>query len=135
MRFIATIIVIGGILLCQSVVAYPSGAGGCTAGNTAVQSLHLAPESGTIVTGSLANGGFTVSLDGAKLIADSTYTFSTYTDTALTITGTTKTFRGFLVRLGETGGVYTDSALSGNTTDVSGRSYSVSVPVLQASGE
>jgi hypothetical protein len=52
-----------------------------TAGNSAAQGLHLAPESGTIITGSLANGGFIVSLGGAALITGTaTYTFATYTD-------------------------------------------------------
>ncbi len=99
--------------LCKSALAYPYGAGSCAAGNNAIGGSHL---SRSIVTGSLDQGGFFVSLGGAKLVAGSTSSFTINTDTPLTITGTLKTYRGFIARLGGTGGVSTVTALSGGSS-------------------
>ena len=91
-----------------TVLAFSNGAGGCTAGNTAVQSIHLTQ---SIKTGSLATGGFSVTLGITKLVAGVPSTFPINTATSLTIAGT-KSFKGFLMRLGEVGGVQTDAAFS-----------------------
>ena len=97
--------------VCNKAVAYPSGAGSCAAGVAAVQGPHLTR--GTITTGSLALGGFTVALGGSPLVDGVTSTFDINTDVSLTIAGT-KTFKGFLLRLG---GSNTISSLTG-TGDV-----------------
>jgi hypothetical protein len=100
--------------LCQSVIGFSTGAGSCAEGADAVQSVHLIR--GTVTTGSLADGGFSVSLAGAKLDENAPSSFAVGTDNKLTVTGS-KTFRGFLIRLGDTG-VMTDSALSATGNDM-----------------
>ena len=100
--------------LPKSTVAYPTGAGACTEGNTVVQGAHLTT---TAKTGSLADGGFSVSLGESALMPGAISTFDIDTNTALTITGR-GTFRGFLMRLGETGGVSTVDAFSVTSSDV-----------------
>ena len=100
--------------LYKSVDAFPSGAGGCTAGNNAVQGPHLYNPT----TGSLADGGLSISLAGVTLTAGSTTTFPVSRDTVVTVTSTAKSFKGFLLRLGETGGVSTDTAWSFTGPDV-----------------
>lgn len=112
---LASSFLIAASLLCESVSAFSTGAGGCSAGNTAVQSSHLTNPK----TGSLADGGFSVSLAGSTLAAGSTSTFAINTDTSLTVASTgSKMFRGFLLRLGETGGVSTDTAFTFAGTDI-----------------
>ena len=106
--FIIAVVAILSSNFSPTVLAYSNGAGGCTAGNTAVQSIHLTQ---TIKTGSLATGGFSVTLGTTKLVAGVPTTFPINTATSLTITGT-KSFKGFLMRLGEVGGVQTDAAFS-----------------------
>ena len=108
---VVTYFVVVAFALCESVLAYSSGAGSCSAGNNAVASTH---KSGTITTGSLAKGGFTVKLGGVALSTSTTRTFSVNTATTLTISG--PSFKGFLVRLGEVGSVQTDNALTGSGT-------------------
>ena len=100
--------------LCQSVIGFSTGAGSCAAGADAVQSVHLVRE--TVITGSLADGGFSVSLAGAKLDKNTPFSFAVGAENNLTISGT-KSFRGFLVRLADTG-VMTDSALTATGNDV-----------------
>jgi hypothetical protein len=85
--------------------AFPTGAGACTAGNTAVEGSHLINPT----TGSLADGGFTISLGGTPLLDGAAGSFSINTDIELILSG--GTFKGFLFRLGETG-VDTNSAFT-----------------------
>jgi hypothetical protein len=78
-----------------------------------------------VITGSLAQGGFSVALDGANLVTGVSSTFTINKDTTLSIAGT-KSFKGFLMRLGATDGVMTDNAFSviansGGTVQVSSR--------------
>jgi hypothetical protein len=97
-------------VLCPSVNAFPYGAGSCNAGNKAASGgPHMV---GTITTGTLAKGGFSVKLGATTLSPTVTSSFTVNTATTLTITGT-KSFKGFIMRLGEVGGVQTDTALSG----------------------
>jgi hypothetical protein len=88
-----------GATLGLSVIAFPSGAGSCASGVDSVQGVHLTRT--TVTTGSLEDGGFSVALSEATLVAGTTSSFTISTDNNLIITGT-KTFRGFLMRLGET---------------------------------
>jgi hypothetical protein len=100
--------------MCKSVAAFPTGAGACSAGNTAVQDSHLVNPT----TGSLASAGFLVSLGGALVVEDSTSTFPIGTNVELKVDASNKPFLGFLIRLGETGGVSTDSAFSVTGTEI-----------------
>jgi hypothetical protein len=100
--------------MCKSVAAFPTGAGACSAGNTAVRDAHLVNPT----TGSLASAGFLVSLGGALLLEDSTSTFPTATNVELRVNASNKLFLGFLIRLGETGGVSTESAFSVAGNDI-----------------
>jgi hypothetical protein len=95
-----------------AVHAYPSASGSCAAGVGSVQGSHL---SSRAITGTLAKGGFSVSLGGVNLVADGTTTFPINTNTPLTLTGT-KSFKGFLMRLGSQGGVTTTTALSAGSS-------------------
>ena len=108
---VATYLIVIAFALFESVLAYPSGAGSCNAGNNAVGSTH---KTGTITTGSLATGGFTVKLSGVALSTSTTRTF--YVNTASTLTLSGPSFKGFLLRLGEVGSVQTDNALTGSGT-------------------
>jgi hypothetical protein len=105
-NFIASLVAVA--TLCQSAAAFPNGAGGCSVGIAAVQGSHLTNPT----TGSLADGGLSISLGGVTLAAGSTTAFPVNTDTVITVSSTTKSFKGFLLRLGETGGVTTDNAWS-----------------------
>ena len=100
-------------IICKTALAYSTGAGSCDPGSGAPQGLHLSRA--TVITGLLEKGGFTVSLDGKPLVAGVVSTFPIQTDTSLTISGI-KSFRGFLMRLGETG-VQTDIALANVDTN------------------
>ena len=111
MRFAANLLITAAAL-CKSALAFPSGAGACPEGIAAVGDSHL----NNHTTGTLAKGGFTVSLGGTALVDGVTSTFSTNTDVALTISG--GTFRGFLMRLGETGEVSTDNAFQVSGSDI-----------------
>jgi hypothetical protein len=97
--------------LCREAISFSTGAGSCSAGNNAVQGIHLSNPT----TGSLGVGGFTVSLAGATLVEGALSVFPINTDAELIISG--GTFRGFLARLGETG-VETDTAFSFTSADV-----------------
>ena len=108
---VATFLIVIAFALFDSVLAYSSGAGSCSAGNNAVGSTH---KTGKITTGSLAKGGFTVKLGGVALSTSTTRTFSANTATTLTLSG--PSFKGFLLRLGEVGSVQTDNALTGSGT-------------------
>ena len=108
-------IVLTAIAFWCSADAFPSATGSCAAGDRAIDGgPHLAAQ--TIITGSLATGGFSVKLGATPLSPTSTSAFTINLGTTLTITGT-KAFTGFFMRLGEVGGVQTDTALSG-TGDV-----------------
>ena len=97
--------------LCTSVRAFPSNVGNCDAGIEAINGdPHISATA--ITTGSLAMGGFSVKLGTTTLSPTITSTFAVGVNTTLTITGT-KAFTGFFMRLGEVGGVETDTALSG----------------------
>ena len=97
--------------LCREAISFSTGAGGCSAGNNAVQGSHLSNPT----TGSLGVGGFTVSLSGTTLVEGALSVFPINTDAELIISG--GAFRGFLARLGETG-VETDIAFSFTSADV-----------------
>ena len=97
--------------LCTSVHAFPNTISNCEAGLEAINGEPHVPAP-TIITGSLANGGFSVKLGTTTLSPTTTSTFPVGINTTLTITGT-KAFTGFFMRLGEVGGVETDTALSG----------------------
>ena len=95
--------------------AFSSATGSCAAGDAAIDGgPHLKAQ--RIITGSLATGGFSVKLGATTLTLASPSTFTVNVGTTLTITGQ-KAFTGFFMRLGEVGGVQTDTALSG-TGDV-----------------
>jgi hypothetical protein len=94
MRFGVSLLLVAGVL--KLVNSFPSGAGSCGPGNTSVGSDHLINPT----TGSLAAGGFTVSLDGAALAEGKTSIFAVGKDVKVTVAG--KAFKGFLVRLGKT---------------------------------
>ena len=97
--------------LCTSVHAFSTSTGSCAAGELAINGdPHVSAL--TIITGSLATGGFSVQLGTTTLSPTTTTTFTVGVGTTLTITGQ-KTFKGFFMRLGEVGGVQTDTALSG----------------------
>ena len=91
MRFFAPFFLAAASLLSKSVDAFPSGAGACGPGNTSVQGSHLVNPT----TGSLSDGGFTVSLDGTALVEDQTSTFAVGKDVEIKIVGNTS-FKGFL---------------------------------------
>jgi Reeler domain len=116
MQFIFTtfLVAVTVATLYRSADAFPAGAGGCTGGEAAVGASHLVNGK----TGSLADGGLSVSLDGVPLIAGSTVAFPVGTSTGITVTSSAKPFKGFLLRLGETGGVSTDAAFSFNSMDI-----------------
>ena len=91
--------------------AFPSTTGSCAAGSAAIVSDPHTTAT-RIITGSLAIGGYSVKLGATTLSPTSTSTFTVGVGTTLTISGT-KPFTGFFMRLGEVGGVQTDTALSG----------------------
>ena len=95
--------------------AFPSTTGSCAAGSDAIISDPHTTAT-RVITGPLATAGYTVKLGATTLSPTSTATFSVGVGTTLTISGT-KPFTGFFMRLGEVGGVQTDTALSG-TGDV-----------------
>jgi hypothetical protein len=97
--------------LCTSVHAFPTTISNCEAGLEAINGEPHVPAP-TIITGSLDIGGFSVKLGTTTLSTTTTSTFAVGVNTTLTITGT-KAFKGFFMRLGEVGGVQTDTALSG----------------------
>jgi hypothetical protein len=94
MRFASPLLLVAA--LSKSVDAFSSGAGACGPGNTSVQGPHLMDAT----TGSLSDGGFTISLDGTALSESKTSTFAVGEDVKVTVAG--KSFKGFLVRLGQT---------------------------------
>lgn len=122
LNFIASLVAV--VTLFQIVAAFPSGAGGCSAGNKAVAGSHL---SNAKTTGSLASAGLSISVGGKTLVAGSTTTFPINTNTVVKINSKNKSFKGFLVRLGETGGVSTDSAWSVSSSTVKKASACTSV--------
>ena len=103
-----------GATLGIAVSAFPTGAGSCASGVDAVQSVHLTRTN--VTKGSLEEGGFSVALGEATLVAGTTSSFTIGTDYNLKITGT-KTFRGFLMRLDETETTTID-ALAGGGSDI-----------------
>ena len=89
---------------------FPSATGSCAAGDRAIDGgPHLAAK--TIITSSLATGGFSVKLGATTLSPTSTSAFTANVGTTFTITGQ-NAFTGFSMRLGEVGGVQTDTVLS-----------------------
>ena len=113
MRFTAFILITA---FCKSVFAYPSGAGSCAEGGDAIGQTgesHVATGK-PINTGPLSDGGFSVTLGDSVLAQFQTFTFPINTKTSLTINSSSKQFKGFLIRLGETG-TMTDLAFDGNT--------------------
>ena len=97
--------------LCTSVHTFPTTISNCEAGLEAINGdPHISAT--TITTGTLDIGGFSVKLGTTTLSTTATSTFAVGVNTTLTITGT-KAFTGFFMRLGEVGGVETDTALSG----------------------
>jgi len=113
MRFTAFILITA---FCKSVLAYPDGAGSCAEGADAIGQpgeSHVATGK-PINTGPLSDGGFSVTLGDTVLAQFQTFTFPINTKTSLTINSSSKQFKGFLIRLGETGAM-TDLAFDGNT--------------------
>jgi hypothetical protein len=104
MKLITPLLLLGVALNGAS--AYPSGAGGCSGGQAAVQGSHL--QSG-YETGPLGNGGFAVILDGNTLDPAVGVSFTAGEDHTLTVTGS---YTGILVRLQADSGVDTSAALS-----------------------
>ena len=75
---VATFLIVIAFALFDSVLAYSSGAGSCSAGNNAVGSTH---KTGKITTGSLAKGGFTVKLGwSSSFHVDYPYIFCEYSN-------------------------------------------------------
>jgi hypothetical protein len=104
-------------VLCKSVAAFPKAIGNCTEGISVIQGKHVGSTVRTI-TGSLATGGYSVSLGGARLVVGANRNFTVNTATTITISSTSKKFRGFLIRLGGVGTVQTTGALSSTSSDV-----------------
>ena len=102
--------------LCTSVHAFSKATGSCAAGKTAIISEPHTTAT-KITTGSLATGGYTVKIGTTTLSTASTATFSVGVSTTITISGA-KAFTGFFARLGEVGGVQTDTAFTATSTAV-----------------
>jgi hypothetical protein len=99
--------------LLASAQARSNGAGGCAGGQAAVMGNHLSVQPGrTFETGSLADGGVSLLLDGSPLDATAATAtdFSAATVHVLTLVGTSP-YRGLLVRLSAPSGVDTTTAL------------------------
>jgi hypothetical protein len=95
------------IAVCVLIIALPSlhaftfGAGSCTGGQSAAGPPHQTAGSAyniTVVTGTLDEGGFVVTLDSTVLSRATPASFTSGTPHILTISGNS-TFRGFLFRL------------------------------------
>lgn len=87
--------------------AYPTAAGKCPAGEAAVSNSHIMTTDGkTITNGTLAEGGFSVLLNGQPLEGNA---FRVEQEETLTITTTeSSTFRGFLIRIAPPEGTVAD---------------------------
>lgn len=79
----------------QHVSAWPTGAGGCPAGEAAVGGGHKARMPGDL--GALEEGNFTLTLDGDAVSSDAAVPVSAGTEYTLSLSGAE--FRGFLFRL------------------------------------
>jgi hypothetical protein len=100
-------------LLSSSAHAFSTGAGGCSGGQAAVMGFHLSTNGGKVTTtGSLADGGIGLLLDGVPLdaAAATAKNFSADEPHVLTVAGTSD-YRGMLVRLSAASGVDTTSSL------------------------
>jgi hypothetical protein len=101
--------------------AWPNGAGRCIPAEAAVSGSHLSRA--TVRTGSLEEAGYSVAFHGKVLAADGTIAkyFGLGETHPLEITGSTTTFKGFLMRLGAPDGstVSTVDALNGVDGDSS----------------
>jgi hypothetical protein len=118
-------------LFASSAHAFSSGAGGCSGGQAAVMDFHLSAEGGKAsTTGSLADGGVGLLLDGVPLDAmlATASNFSTADIHVLTLAGTSP-YRGMLVRLSAPSGVDTTSSLLEVSADLQDAS-SCSAPVV-----
>jgi hypothetical protein len=99
-----------GFLVAIPMDAYPYGAGACPGGYAAVGGSHY---SGTITTGPLSFGGFSVTLDSKQLSQVAPTNFSIGHNHVLSLQVTTAPFfKGILFRLGSNGKVNTRNALS-----------------------
>jgi hypothetical protein len=117
--------------LFASAQARSTGAGCCAGGEAAVNDYHSAVQEGrTIETGSLADGGVSLLLDGSPLNATAaTVTdFSAATVHFLSLAGTSP-YRGLLVRLSAPSGVDTTTALLEVSDDLQDADYVCSAPV------
>jgi hypothetical protein len=83
--------------LFSSAQAFSTGAGGCDGGGAAVRGFHLTA-SKTIATGSLADGGVGLYLEGALLNPTTVTNFTASNLNILSLNGTSD-YRGLLVRL------------------------------------
>jgi hypothetical protein len=107
-------------LLASSAHAFPNGAGGCSGGEAAVMGFHLSTSGGKVITtGSLADGGVGLVLDGVPLdpMATTARNFSTSDIHVLTLAGLSP-YRGMLVRLSSPSGVDTTSSLLETSDDL-----------------
>ena len=85
------------ISLFHSVAAFPTGAGGCGGGGAAVGGTHL-DGSKTLTSGSLAEAGFSLLLDGSAL--ENNFVLDLDSDSILTLVATGGTpFKGVLMRV------------------------------------
>jgi hypothetical protein len=118
-------------LLASSAHAFSSGAGGCSGGEAAVKDFHLSAQGGKAsTTGSLADGGVDLLLDGVPLdaMAATARNFSAADIHVLTLSGTSP-YRGMLVRLSAPSGVDTTSSLLEVSADLQDAG-SCSAPVV-----
>lgn len=114
-KMVAVINIVNLVLLAiPPVYSYSFGAGGCNGGGPAVGGPHLSSPS----SGSLATGGFQVTLDSTPLTPGTATSFVTGQDHVLTLkVNTASFFKGVLFRLGSTNGVTTTSALAVQSGD------------------
>jgi Hint module len=87
--------------------ARPSGAAACPGGESAVGGFHVG---GGVTSRTLAQGGFTVTIDSVVLSPGASYTFTSGVKHVLRVSGT-KMFKGFLFRIGTTTSSGDDAAL------------------------
>ena len=82
--------------LASTAHAFSTGAGGCAGGVPAVAGLHIRDDQ---TTGSLADGGVTISVGGTELAAGATVDATAMEEVTITATATGSPFKGILVRL------------------------------------
>jgi hypothetical protein len=127
-----TLLVVTCTSLFASVDAFPTGAGSCVGGEAAVMGGHVTPADGkTIVTGSLADGGVALLLNGSPLVPGTAVDFGVGTSSPqfLTLAGSSD-FRGLLVRLSAPDGVDTTNSLIEQSDDLRSADNVCTAPVV-----